>query len=119
MAQQTLSALHVPPEVPLSVDEVTALRAMLEEQRAFRIDQLTELHHPERRSPLGTSDPEIFRSLSAGARAALRDVQAALWRIEDGTYGLCIDCQEPIPVERLEILPQTAVCLACHRSARA
>jgi hypothetical protein len=88
---------------------------MLEEQRAFRIDQLVQLHTPGQAGPLGSGDPEIVRSLMVGARAALQDVQTALWRIDEGTYGNCVDCGAAIPFERLEILPQSARCLPCQR----
>lgn len=114
MAQQILPA---PSDVPLSAYQLAVLRSMLEEQRAFRLDQLAELHLPAPHGLLGTDDPEIFQSLSAGARAALRDVEAALQRLDEGRYGLCVDCGTAIPVERLEILPQTARCLACQTAA--
>ena len=91
------------------------LKRMLDQQRAFRIDQLVELHTPHAVGPLGGGDPEIVRSLIAGARSALHDVQEALWRLEEGTYGNCVACGTPIPFERLEILPQTARCLPCQR----
>jgi DnaK suppressor protein len=117
MTHPTLPTTRGAPGV-LSPDQLEVLRGMLEQQRAFRLDQLAQLHRPAAHGPLSTSDPEIFRSLVAGARAALRDVQAALWRLEDGTYGRCVACGEHVGVERLEILPQTARCLPCERQAR-
>jgi RNA polymerase-binding transcription factor DksA len=51
----------------------------------------------------------------SGAREALRDIQAALWRMEEGRYGSCVSCGGAIEVQRLEILPQTARCMACQR----
>jgi RNA polymerase-binding transcription factor DksA len=39
-------------------------------------------------------------------------VLAALARIEDGTYGRCIDCGQPLPDERLEARPEAARCVA-------
>jgi DnaK suppressor protein len=113
------STLPAPRDVPLSGDQLAVLRSMLEQQRAFRVDQLAQLHRPAPDSPLGTSDPEIFRSLVAGARSALRDVQAALWRMDEGRYGLCVRCGDAIGLERLEILPQTALCVVCQRDAAA
>ncbi len=101
----------------LSTGELAHLRGMLEEQRAFRIDQLRQLQRPGPRAPLGSTDPEILTSLATGARAALHDVQAALWRLDDGTYGLCTACGHPVEVQRLEIVPQTAQCMACRRAA--
>jgi DnaK suppressor protein len=102
-------------ERPISAAELAVLKAMLEEQRAFRIDQLTQLHRARPSDPLASPDPDIERSLSTGALAALRDVQAALWRMDEGTYGRCVGCGAAIARERLEILPQTAYCLSCHR----
>jgi len=46
------------------------------------------------------------------ANAAQRqEVQAALGRIEDGTYGRCVDCGEQIAAARLEFKPEAARCL--------
>lgn len=46
--------------------------------------------------------------------AELKDVEAALTAIAEGTYGVCIDCEEPIPVERLEKLPSARRCRNCQ-----
>ena len=105
------------PSDPLPPAQLAVLRAMLIEQRAFRIDQLTQLHRARPGDPLSDPDPEIERSLSAGALAALRDVERALWRMEEDSYGRCVDCGATLPLERLEILPQTARCLDCQRPA--
>lgn len=43
-------------------------------------------------------------------------VQAALNRIEAGTYGVCIDCEEPIALARLEAWPAAARCLPCQEA---
>lgn len=37
----------------------------------------------------------------------------ALARIEAGTYGICESCDNPIPVERLDVLPYSTLCVAC------
>lgn len=44
-------------------------------------------------------------ALSAQARAAVELIDAALARIEAGTYGICIHSGQPIPIERLEAIP--------------
>ena len=100
---------------PLGVLVCSKLVARLAGPDGVQLDQLAELHLPAPHGLLGTDDPEIFRSLSTGARAALRDVEAALRRMDAGRYGLCVDCGTPIAVERLEILPQTARCLLCQQ----
>jgi len=47
----------------------------------------------------------------------LRDVDDALARIADGTYGRCVDCGATIATERLDVLPAAARCIACQRAA--
>lgn len=44
----------------------------------------------------------------------LKSVQAALSRIEDETYGICLRCDEPIPEKRLNALPWAAHCVSCQ-----
>jgi DnaK suppressor protein len=109
------TTIPVPREVALSADHLAVLRTLLEQQREFRLEQLAQLHVPGPLGPLSSTDPEIFRSLVSGARTALREVQGALWRMDEGLYGRCVRCGEPIGVERLEILPQTALCMRCQR----
>ncbi len=46
-------------------------------------------------------------------RQMLAKVTEALIRIEDGTFGLCQDCEEPIEVRRLEARPVSTLCLSC------
>lgn len=46
----------------------------------------------------------------------LRDVRAALARIEQGTYGTCADCEEEIGAKRLNALPWTPLCIRCQES---
>ena len=48
--------------------------------------------------------------------ALLKSVQAALNRIEDETFGICLRCDEPIPEKRLNALPWAAYCVACQES---
>ena len=46
--------------------------------------------------------------------SALRRVEAALRRVQAGTYGQCIDCGINIPVERLQAAPDTLRCISCQ-----
>jgi DnaK suppressor protein len=117
MSRSTVSVPHGVPPAPLSKDQLAVLRRMLEQQREFRVDQLAQLNRPDPHAPLGSTDPDILRSLVAGARAALSDVRSALWRMDEGRYGRCVGCDALIGVQRLEVLPQTARCMACERAA--
>jgi len=46
--------------------------------------------------------------------AMLRNIEAALKRIDDGVYGLCRDCNEPINPKRLEFDPTALRCIDCE-----
>lgn len=56
---------------------------------------------------------EVLEALGAHDLAELRQIDAALARIEDGTYGDCVKCGDPISEKRLEALPATPFCKNC------
>lgn len=47
----------------------------------------------------------------------LRNVRAALARIEDGSYGTCLHCEEEIKPKRLDAVPWTRFCIRCQEAA--
>ncbi|MBL8290477.1 MAG: TraR/DksA family transcriptional regulator [Bryobacterales bacterium] len=44
----------------------------------------------------------------------LAQIEAALERIEDGEFGICLECEEPVSPKRLAAVPWTAYCLQCQ-----
>ena len=62
-----------------------------------------------------TYDRELDYTLEENSEHVLADIDAALKRIEEGTYGICTNCGEPIAVERLEALPWATLCIDCKR----
>ena len=58
-----------------------------------------------------TYDRELDEGLEADAREQVRQVDEALARIESGDYGTCRICGKKIPVERLEAVPWTTLCI--------
>lgn len=52
-------------------------------------------------------------ALSAQASAAVEEIDIALAKIKDGTYGVCEQCHNTIPKERLRALPYAALCVQC------
>lgn len=103
--------MHAHTHAPFSPDQLARLEATLHEQRRFRLAQITVL-----RSPAPPEDEEIRRAVLQGALTALRDTDAALARLADGTYGRCIQCHLQLSAERLQALPQSPRCTACERS---
>ena len=53
------------------------------------------------------------RTLERESRS-LNQISAALKRLDDGEFGMCIDCEEPISPKRLAALPWAAYCLHCQ-----
>ena len=47
----------------------------------------------------------------------LRDVRSALARIADGSYGICMHCEEEIKPKRLDAVPWTKYCIRCQEAA--
>jgi DnaK suppressor protein len=43
----------------------------------------------------------------------IQKIDHALARIEDGSFGICEECSEPISVKRLEVRPETTLCIRC------
>jgi len=84
-------------------------------------DQLAEEMEPgdiqfdEESGEGGTMNVERERdlALSAQAQAAVEEIDKALLKIADGTYGYCEQCGQPIPKARLKALPYAALCVAC------
>ena len=58
-----------------------------------------------------TYDRELEEGLDEGVRETLRQIDDALTRIDEGTYGLCEIDNKPIPEERLRAIPWTARCI--------
>ncbi|MEM8945517.1 MAG: TraR/DksA C4-type zinc finger protein [Planctomycetota bacterium] len=61
-------------------------------------------------------EQEFTLSLMASEEDTLEMIELALQRIEDGTYGICLDCGSTIPKTRLNALPYTPLCVRCASS---
>jgi RNA polymerase-binding transcription factor DksA len=59
----------------------------------------------------------VLDQLAAEERQQVAAIRAALSRMEEGTYGICRTCEEPIAPRRLAALPYTSQCLACAAQA--
>ncbi|MBN1519918.1 MAG: TraR/DksA family transcriptional regulator [Spirochaetales bacterium] len=61
-------------------------------------------------------DRKMLEALGAQDVKRLRSIEAALVRIQQGRYGLCVKCNKRIPHERLEALPYAVMCIECQKS---
>lgn len=57
------------------------------------------------------------RSVTETLERSLKEVEEALERIEQGTYGTCANCHQEIPVKRLEVYPSAKKCTGCASKA--
>jgi len=104
------------------------LRSRLKNERGRLIEELEQLkasaNTTEERgvgSPFGKMAEEAAETLELEKRLALEKrireqlvgVEHALHKFEEGTYGLCDNCGQPIDPERLEALPQASLCMNC------
>ena len=66
-----------------------------------------------------TSVPDaVAVSRAASLRRTVEEIDAALARIETGSFGACMRCGQAIPLPRLEVRPFAATCVACAGSPR-
>ena len=56
---------------------------------------------------------EVLEQLGNTGVIEIGQIKAALKRIADGTYGVCVNCGEPIPPKRLDVVPQAPRCVNC------
>lgn len=97
--------------------------SLLEHERADLRRQLTELGFGEdgfldydpnfADSSQVTAERGEAETLAQELREALTEVEAALQRIADGSYGVCEVCGNPISPARLEAMPATRRCISC------
>ncbi|WOT39179.1 TraR/DksA family transcriptional regulator [Streptomyces coeruleorubidus] len=105
----------------LSAEDLAALRENLHEQRLFRQEQLRQLAGPttsraeDRLQRQTAAQMEVRIKLAASARMVLADVEAALSRMNEGSYGICHLCRRPVARQRLMIVPQARYCARCQQ----
>ena len=86
-------------------------RRLLDDERRFRVEQLSALEADPTFSPWQEG---VNQTLRAAALAALREIDAALERMHQGRYGLCVKCSQPLPASRLDTIPRAPLCMPCH-----
>jgi DnaK suppressor protein len=59
------------------------------------------------------SDLHVHLALKQTDTKLLRAIEEAIHRMDQGTYGICLDCEEEIKPARLEAVPWTRVCINC------
>ncbi len=109
-------------------DTLTDIKKHLEEEKARLLARISELtvqdpfSDPDRTSDNAASDTEASEESNHDRVSALvnelkiqaSEVEAALSKIQDGTYGFCVECGMMIDTDRLAIHPTATMCLSCE-----
>ena len=105
----------------MATSDLASVRSSLELERdelLRRLDELTtdgsaapEFDEGFADSAQVTAEQTENASLAASLRDQLDDVERALGRLDDGTYGLCEECGEPVAPARLEAMPSARYCI--------
>ena len=85
------------------------------EDNALNKDHSKTTSMPTSMAELGSGnfDQELTLSLLGSEKDALDQIDAAIERIDDGSYGQCESCGGKIPKARLEAIPYAAQCVRC------
>ena len=114
-----------PPERKLSRKELTDIRTILEEKREKLLSNMRrEFAMQKERAESKAADDvdkatdaydeDLSFEITTASDQGLEEIQAALEKIEKGTYGECEVCGKPISPARLRILPSATTCVACR-----
>jgi RNA polymerase-binding transcription factor DksA len=106
----------------------SAQRVQLQEERQRVQDQLAELRSGPNAaldfdggfadSSQVTAERAELEALAVTLGETLDEVDEALRKLDDGTYGRCEDCGNPITEARLEAMPTARLCIACASKSR-
>ncbi len=99
------------------------LRGELEDERARFLDQISALsggQYDENFADSGqvAAEQGENRALLGQLREQLAEIERALQKLDDGTYGVCERCGGPIGEARLEAMPAARLCIACASKPR-
>ncbi|RUM65117.1 MAG: RNA polymerase-binding protein DksA [Sulfurospirillum sp.] len=61
-----------------------------------------------------SADSEIERTISSKLMNELKEIDYAMFKISNKTYGICEMCEEPIGIARLQVKPQARYCIVCR-----
>ena len=103
-------------QVAIEPSRLAFIRAWLEQERCFRIDQVAQLAGDLAEEGVDRARLQVTREIRSAALYRLAEIEDAIARLEDGSYGTCLLCGKTVEWKRLEVVPSTKLCLRCDSS---
>ncbi|MBI2173643.1 MAG: TraR/DksA C4-type zinc finger protein [Candidatus Omnitrophica bacterium] len=118
----------------LTKDQLKQFRQLLITERAKLAGEIRSIAHDTSTSPRDASgdlsgytvhmadmaadtyERELSMNIVSSEQALLYQIDEALKHIDEGTYGICQQCSQPISTSRLKAVPYAILCIDCKRS---
>jgi RNA polymerase-binding protein DksA len=120
--------------VPLTKEQIKQFRQLLITERAKLADEIKTIAREASTSPRDASgdlsaytvhmadmaadtyDRELSMNLVSSEQEILYQIDDALKRLDEGTFGVCLQCGQPIAMSRLKAVPYASMCITCQRT---
>jgi DnaK suppressor protein len=108
--------------------ELEKYRRLLQEKKTVLLAELVKTRNAEEETTeestqdiadkaVSSYTREFLYSFNDAERSTLQQIDQALSRIEDGSYGLCLNCSSPMSEKRLTAIPWSRHCVECQELA--
>jgi len=120
--------------MPLSKEQAKQLRQLLITERAKLASEIKAIAQETSKSPreasgdlsaytvhmadmaADTYERELSMNIVSSEQELLYQIDDALKRLDDGSYGVCQQCNQPIAMSRLKAVPYASMCIQCQRA---
>ncbi|MBI1991645.1 MAG: TraR/DksA C4-type zinc finger protein [Candidatus Omnitrophica bacterium] len=118
----------------LTKEQIKQLRQLLITERAKLADEIKSIAEDASKSPreasgdlsaytlhmadmaADTYERELSMNIVSSEQEILYQIDDALKRLEDGSFGICQQCNQPITMSRLKAVPHASLCIGCQRA---
>ena len=118
----------------LTKEQMKQFRQLLITERVKLADEIKSIAHDASTSPRDASgdlsaytihmadmasdtyERELSMNIVTSEQELLYQIDDALKRLDDGTFGLCQQCNQPITMSRLKAVPYASLCITCQRA---
>ena len=120
--------------MPLSRDQAKQFRQLLITERIKLVEEIKSIAKDASTSPreasgdlsaytvhmadmaADTYERELSMNIASSEQQILYQIDEALKRLDDGSFGLCQQCNQPIAMSRLKAVPYASLCIECQRA---